>query len=784
MALVDLHVHSEHSEHPADWFLQRIGAAESYTDPLYIYKTAKERGMTFVTITDHNRISGSVLLKEKHPDDVFTGVESTVYFPEDGCKVHILVYDLSEKQFQVIQEIRKDIYAFRDFVISEKLPYSVAHATYSVNKKLNITHIERLLLLFDVFEGINGGRNLYNNGVWMRCVKNLNADKISDLYSKYHIEPVSDTPWIKGITGGSDDHAGFFIGQTFTKGEANTPAEFLSQLQAKKTTADGRHNDYKGLAFTIYKIAYDYSKQKSSGIANPLFKEITSNFFERKPLQKFSRFNLYAMFNKKKIAEDPIKEKVYALLDTIEKSKHTDIDSQFGMIYGGITEVADTLFLEFVKKILLNVDKGDFFGLLNSFTGILPSIFLSLPFFSTLRVMYDNRPLLNQIKRDFGIENDTEKKILWFTDTYDDLNGVSFTLKNIIATAKKMEKNIKLITCVKDIGTVDVETVINLDSIYSFSLPHYESYQMMIPSLLHTVERLSSLRPTEIYISTPGPIGLVGLLLAKLLNVQVTGVYHTDFTMQYKSIDEDASAAETVEMYIKWFYESMDQTLVPTTAYKEILVDRSYNGGKIGLIQKGIEHDVFHFLKGTDVLKTKYHIPAGTNLLFSGRISKDKNIDFIVELVSRLAKKHPLNLIIAGDGPYLESLKEKAKGLKNVFILGKIDRNDLAELYSECDLFVFPSITDTFGMVVLEALACGLPCVVTDMGGPQELVVENETGYICGLYDVGKWEQCIERVISMKSQSGDEYVAWREAISQRTLAKYNWERVVDIICGW
>jgi len=784
MALVDLHVHSEHSEHPADWFLQRIGAAESYTDPFYVYQTAKERGMTFVTITDHNRISGSLLLKEKYPADVFTGVESTVYFPEDGCKVHILVYDLTQKQFDEIQAIRKDIYAFRDFVISEKLPYSVAHATYSVNKRLNITHVERLLLLFDVFEGVNGGRNFYNNSVWMRCITNLTSDQISDLYTKYHIEPVSADPWIKGITGGSDDHAGFFIGQTFTRGEANSPAEFLAQLKAKKTFAEGRHNDYKGLAFTIYKIAYDYSKQKSSGIANPLFKEITSNFFERKAPPKLSRFNLYAIFNKKKIAEDPIKEKVYALLDTIEKSKQSDIDTQFGLIYSGITGIVDTLFLEFVRKILLNVDKGDFFNLLNSFTGILPSVFLSLPFFSTLRVMYDNRPLLNQIKRDFGIDNDIEKKILWFTDTYDDLNGVSFTLKNIIATAKKMDKNIKLITCVSNIEPADEQTVINLASIYSFSLPHYESYQMMIPSLLHTIEKLSSLRPTEIYISTPGPIGLVGLLLAKLLNVQVTGVYHTDFTMQYRAIDEDASAAETVEMYVKWFYESMDQTLVPTMAYKQILVDRSYNGGKIGLIHKGIEHDVFTYKHDSNVLKTRYNIPAGNNLLFSGRISKDKNIDFIVDLVANLSKSRPVNLIIAGDGPYLQTLKDKTKGVKNVYLLGKIDRNDLAQLYSECDMFVFPSSTDTFGMVVLEALACGLPCIVTDVGGPQELISETETGFICPIYDTAKWEKCINQIIDMRNQSPDEYIKWRENISQRTLAVYSWEKVIDIICGW
>ena len=158
MAKADLHVHSKYSEHPSEWFLQRLGAAESYTEPdEAIYAAAKAREMDLVTITDHNKIDGVLRLKAAHPQDVFTGVEATAYFPEDDCKIHILLFGFSETEFAEIQRARRDIYQLRDYIRDRRLAHSVAHATFRVNGKLALAHLEKLMLLFNVFEGINGG---------------------------------------------------------------------------------------------------------------------------------------------------------------------------------------------------------------------------------------------------------------------------------------------------------------------------------------------------------------------------------------------------------------------------------------------------------------------------------------------------------------------------------------------------------------------------------------------------------------------------------------------------
>jgi glycosyltransferase involved in cell wall biosynthesis len=779
MVKVDMHIHSIHSEHPSEWFLQRIGAAESYTDPHFVYKTAKERGMDFVTLTDHNRIYGSLLLKQNYPHDVFTGVESTVYFPEDGCKIHVLVYGLTECQFEEIQKIRTDVYQFRDYIFQEKLAYSVAHATYSVNKKLNITHIERLVLLFDVFEGINGGRCFQNNDIWITCINNLNSNIISDLYTKYRIEPLSEDPWIKGLTGGSDDHAGFFIGKTYTTCEAQNPEQFLQQLRDKKTLAEGRHNDYKSLAFAVYKIAYDFSQKKSTDIKHPLLQQFTRGLFEKKPTNKFTKFNLYAIINKKKIKEDPLQSKIADLIRLMEIGDKTERDEQFQAIFSGLSEIADELFLSFVKKVTEVMQDGDFYSLLKNVGGILPGIFLSLPFFTTLKHTNYGKTLLAELGETFKLPKDKEKKILWFTDTFQDLNGVAVTLQKIAQVSLEMRKNIQIVTSLPENKDINV---INLPSIYSFSLPHYESYKMCIPSLLNTVDKLSSMSPDEIYISTPGPIGLLGLLLSKLLNIPAIGIYHTDFTKQYESIDEDGSAVEMLDAYLKWFYESMDKILVPTEVYKDILTKRGFNSTKIDTLLKGIEKDVFNYNPQSNVLESKYKVNSPIKLLYSGRVSKDKNIDFIIKLVLECFSDE-VNLIIVGDGPYLETLRNNNKNYSNIHFIGKVNREELAEMYNECDLFLFPSKTDTFGMVVLEALACGLPCVVSDVGGPQELVEENVSGFVCDTDSFTKWEQNINEVINKKRNNIEEYKIWRKSISEKILAKYTWEKSIQKIAG-
>ncbi|MDD3052114.1 MAG: phosphoesterase, partial [Candidatus Cloacimonetes bacterium] len=392
MAKADLHCHSVFSEHPSEWFLQRIGAAESYTEPEYIFKEQLKRGMDFVTITDHNRIGGVLLLKEKYPDRIITGVESTVYFPEDGCKIHLLVYGLNEAQFNEIQKIRKDIYQTRDYIKEQNLAYSVAHATYSVNGRLQADHLRKLLLLFDNFEGINGGRNHLNNVGWMNVLTNLTPSHIDKLYQRYRIEPFSDNSWTKGITGGSDDHAGLFLGRTYTEALANTPEEFLQKIREKKIICDGRHNDYQSLAFTIYKIAIDYSKTKSTEFSKTIMSQLTDFLVDNKTLSW--KYRLKVRKSEEQDINSRLKTAFAELTNALKKENK--IDKRFDLFYEKISDITDLFFTSLFESTTKELAQGNFVKMIRNVSSSLPGFFLTLPFFTTLQHMHRNRELIEQ----------------------------------------------------------------------------------------------------------------------------------------------------------------------------------------------------------------------------------------------------------------------------------------------------------------------------------------------------------------------------------------------------
>src|SRR5512138_3763372 len=103
----DLHVHSSHSNKPTYWALRKFNCPESYSSPEFIYHTARKQGMDYVTITDHNSIAGALVIA--HLPGAFVSSEVTCYFPEDGCKLHVVVLNVDEESFREIQELRKNV---------------------------------------------------------------------------------------------------------------------------------------------------------------------------------------------------------------------------------------------------------------------------------------------------------------------------------------------------------------------------------------------------------------------------------------------------------------------------------------------------------------------------------------------------------------------------------------------------------------------------------------------------------------------------------------------------
>jgi hypothetical protein len=246
----DLHVHSSHSNKPTYWALRKFNCPESYSSPELIYHAARKQGMDFVTITDHNTISG--VLEIAHLPGVFVSSEVTCYFPEDGCKLHVVVLNINEDSFREILELRKNLYELVDYLHRSGIPHFVAHPLYAQNNKLSADHLEKLLLLFRVFEVKNGARAKRYGTFLEEILDSLTPEIIAELADKHDMAPVGESPWIKGRVGGSDDHSGLFIAgaHTIVSGATNLD-EFLDGISQRDSSPAGEDGDPLTLAHSL-----------------------------------------------------------------------------------------------------------------------------------------------------------------------------------------------------------------------------------------------------------------------------------------------------------------------------------------------------------------------------------------------------------------------------------------------------------------------------------------------------------------------------------------------------
>ena len=256
----DLHIHSRYSNKPSIWALRKINCPESYTSPAFIYKTARQKGMDYVTITDHNNIQGA--LEIAHLPGTFISTEVTTYFPEDGCSLHVVVLDINEELFKDIMNFRKNVYELVSYLRQNNIIHFIAHPLYD-NEKLTAETVEKILLLFDTFEIKNGSRSKQFNRLIESILHTLTREKLEFLASKHNINPFGQTPWIKAMVGGSDDHSGLFVGRAYTASQrGETVKEFIQSIHEKEIWADGEDGDPLTLAHSIYGIGYSFFQER------------------------------------------------------------------------------------------------------------------------------------------------------------------------------------------------------------------------------------------------------------------------------------------------------------------------------------------------------------------------------------------------------------------------------------------------------------------------------------------------------------------------------------------
>lgn len=261
MITVDLHVHSSRARKPSQWILQKISCPESAARPQQVYAAARKKGMSHVTLTDHNSIEGALAIA--HLPGVFLSEEVTAYFPEDGCKIHVLAWDICETQHEDIQKVRASVYDLADYLNRENIAHAVAHPLYAVNDRLTVSHVEKMMLLFRNFE-VNGARPSRQNRMLERVLSGITEKEMVRLSEKHGMEPKMAQSWKKNLVGGSDDHSGLNVARTHTR----IPGA-LDLGQALRMIDEGKA-EVAGRASSHLAMARNPSRNRLAGLPRPL----------------------------------------------------------------------------------------------------------------------------------------------------------------------------------------------------------------------------------------------------------------------------------------------------------------------------------------------------------------------------------------------------------------------------------------------------------------------------------------------------------------------------------
>lgn len=351
--------------------------------------------------------------------------------------------------------------------------------------------------------------------------------------------------------------------------------------------------------------------------------------------------------------------------------------------------------------------------------------------------------------------------ICLFSDTVCDANGVSRFIQDLAQTATKKSVNLFVITSTRKAYCRELDNIINLKPLIKTKMLFYPELDIAIPNYFDLKRRAEMIKPDIIVVSTPGPIGLMGLRIAKALNVKKVAVYHTDFPSYIYDNTKSGFLKGGTTKFMRYFYKQFEKVYSRSQEYMDILEnDIKLPSEKLHALKAGIDTSNFHIKYKDEHFWENYEGISNDSikLLYVGRLTKEKNFPFLLELWDEIKKRTDKNveLICCGEGRILEQKAEYAQ--KGAHLLGYKGGEELSKIYANSDIFLFPSITDTLGQVVMEAQSSALPAIVSNTGGPKTIVCHIDSGY-CLDVDVNLWAEHVIKLIddeALRTRMGRE----------------------------
>lgn len=370
-------------------------------------------------------------------------------------------------------------------------------------------------------------------------------------------------------------------------------------------------------------------------------------------------------------------------------------------------------------------------------------------------------------------------RIAFFADMMlEKFDGYSRTIHNLIKRVPSDRYEFLFIT-----GTKPNKKDANYNYIHipSIPIPTNKNYKMALPLLakLRLDAALRDYRPHVLHISNPSLLGKYASEYGLKHNIPSVSIYHTHYVSYVKYYLRNLPSLIPVgERYIsnvnKKIYDNCNIVYVPAQSITDHLNRKGFATDHYKIWQRGIDTQVFNPSKrNTESIKAITQ-NDNFNILFASRIVWEKNLDTLIKIYNKM-QHLPVNFIVAGTGVAEEELKGK---MPKAHFVGHMEHEELSTLYASSDLFLFPSDTESFGNVVLEAMASGTPVVAANAGGPVGILKNGVSGFLCDSHLPDAYIEKINLLIhddSARNQMIDNALL--------RVQDFSWDRLTQTYCN-
>ncbi|RZJ21956.1 MAG: glycosyltransferase family 1 protein [Acinetobacter sp.] len=371
-------------------------------------------------------------------------------------------------------------------------------------------------------------------------------------------------------------------------------------------------------------------------------------------------------------------------------------------------------------------------------------------------------------------------KIAIVTETWSpEINGVALSLLQLCKGLQKQGHKILLIRpeqkLVCDEFLPNQECLVKAQAI-----PQYPSLQFGWPQFLKVSQALERFAPNVIHIVTEGPLGLSVLQAAKSKGIPVSSGFHSPF-QEFSRYFDLAFLIKPIQCYLRWFHNNTQLTCIPSKDTEYILREFGICCPLL-VVGRGVDVSRFSPQYYSDVLRQQWKVTSSTKvMLYVGRLSPEKEIDVLIKAYFLMKKntQQDIKLVIVGDGPERNRLEMLCQDGEVVFT-GNLSGLKLAQAYASANVFVFASQVETFGNVVLEAMASGLPIIAYNYACAHLHVKNGETGWLSALGDTTGFIQSIYSLpnnqrlkhMGLQAREAIQHIGWQYPVQQFEHALY------------